>query len=138
MRITQETDYAFRICGHLAKNEGHVVGAPKIASEESIPERFTLRILRKLNIAGITRAKRGATGGYALNRSKEKISLYDIIVAVDGPIVVNKCLGGDNAICSRAETSDECYSNCYFHNSLRRIQEIVEKEFKECTLDKYI
>lgn len=138
MRITQETDYAFRICGHLAKNEKQVVGAPTIATEESIPERFTLRILRKLNLAGITKAKRGATGGYTLNRPKEEISLYDIIIAVDGPIVINRCLGSDNPICSRSEVSEECYNKCYFHRSLSEIQDIVVEKFKDCTLDKYL
>ena len=51
MRITQETDYAFRIVSYLAANEGKVVGAPQIAESEGVTKRFTLRILRKLNLA---------------------------------------------------------------------------------------
>ena len=74
MRITQETDYAFRIVGYLAKHEGQVIGAPEIAEMEGVTKRFTLRILRKLNLAGITDAKRGSKGGYFLKKPKEDLS----------------------------------------------------------------
>ncbi|MFR3508764.1 hypothetical protein [Peptoniphilus sp.] len=47
MRITQETDYAFRIVSYLAENEGKVVGAPQIAESEGVTKRFTLRILMR-------------------------------------------------------------------------------------------
>lgn len=51
MKLTQEIDYAFRIIAYLAANEGQVVGAPTIAEAMGVPSRFTLRILRKLNIS---------------------------------------------------------------------------------------
>lgn len=138
MRITQETDYAFRICSHLARNENKVIGASIIAKEEAIPERFTLRILRKLNIAGITKSKRGVTGGYLLNKSKEKISLYDIIVAIEGPIVVNKCLDQNDPHCSK-HTAENCkYPGCKIHRRLENIQSTIIEMFKESKLDKYL
>lgn len=138
MRITQETDYAFRICSHLARNENQVVGAPIIAKEEAIPERFTLRILRKLNIAGITKSKRGATGGYLLNRPKEEISLYDIIVAIDGPIIVNKCLDKDDPYCSKHTAKNCRYPSCRIHRRLVDIQSTIIEMFKDSKLDKYL
>ena len=85
MRITQEVDYAFRICSYLASKKGEVVAATEISETQAIPERFTLRILRKLNLAGITDAKRGAYGGYYLVRDKYDLNLYEIIEAIDGP-----------------------------------------------------
>ncbi|EFI42148.1 MULTISPECIES: Rrf2 family transcriptional regulator [Peptoniphilus] len=135
MRITQETDYAFRICGYLAQNEGQVIGAPKIASEKKISERFTLRILRKLNLAGITTAKRGAAGGYLLNKPKEEITLYDIIVAVDGPIIVNKCIDSE---CGRVSDSPCGFVGCKFHNKLAEVQQTIVDMFKDATLDKFM
>ncbi|MBP2025944.1 RrF2 family transcriptional regulator [Peptoniphilus stercorisuis] len=136
MRITREVDYAFRICAYLAEHEGDVVGAPRIAADQKVPERFTLRILRKLNLAGITEAKRGATGGYKLKRKKEDITLYDIIVAVDGPIVVNRCLYMDEPYCNRNE--DGNFGHCKFHNKLSSIQNSVIEMFRSSTLDEYI
>ena len=128
MRITLEIDYAFRIVAHLAEREGQVIGAPAIADKECIPDRFTLRILRKLNLAGITGSKRGANGGYYLAKAKEDINLYDIILAVDGPIEVNRCLMRENSFCSRSKNNPIC--NCPFHLKLEEIQQEIIDTFK--------
>ena len=135
MRITQETDYAFRIVSYLAKNEGKVIGAPQIAESEGVTKRFTLRILRKLNLAGITDAKRGSKGGYYLKKPKEEITLYDIIVAVDGPIVINRCLQEDK-YCNKNRVNE--VGNCKFHTTLAMMQSNIIKMFKNQTIDNFI
>lgn len=134
MRITKETDYAFRICGYLAQHEGQVVGAPTIAEHRAVPERFTLRILRKLNLAGITTAKRGVTGGYMLNRPKGDISMYDIVVAIDGPIEINRCMN-DNAYCAYMDLENTECDSCKFHIALEEVQNSIIKILKSKTLD---
>lgn len=135
MRITQETDYAFRIVSFLASHENEVVGAPRIAEAESVTERFTLRILRKLNLAGITDAKRGARGGYYLKKKKEDITLYEIILAIDGPIIINRCLEKDG-FCSKRSAKD--INKCKFHSKLNYMQRSIVEMFKNETIDKYI
>ncbi len=136
MRITQETDYAFRICAYLAEHEDEVVGAPEISEAQKIPKRFTLRILRKLNLAGITDAKRGAYGGYYLIKPKEKVTLYDIILAIDGPITVNKCLSVSSPSCSK--NNRKTMNHCKFHKRLSAIQSNITKMFKDSTIDEFI
>ena len=138
MRVTQETDYAFRICRHLAKNEGKVIRSQEISQEEFIPERFTLRILRKLNLAGITGAKRGFSGGYFLKKPKENVSLYDVILAVDGPIVINRCQDPDDPYCSKNCSLGKDFKTCKFHNKFAELQENIINNFREQTLDKFI
>ncbi|WP_071027646.1 RrF2 family transcriptional regulator [Peptoniphilus raoultii] len=135
MRITQETDYAFRIVSFLAKHEFEIIGAPIIAKEEGVSERFTLRILRKLNLAGITYALRGVKGGYSLKKPKEEITLYDIIVAVDGPIIINKCLE-NGPYCSK-HTKDGM-KHCKFHVKLNKIQSSIINMFESETIDNFI
>ena len=135
MRITQETDYAFRIVSYLARNEGKVIGAPQIAESEGVTKRFTLRILRKLNLAGITDAKRGSKGGYYLKKPKEDITLYDIIVAVDGPIVINRCLQEDK-YCNKNKANE--VGNCKFHTTPAMTQSNIIKMFKNQTIDNFI
>ncbi len=135
MRLTLEIDYAFRIVRHLAQVEGEVVGAPIISEIEAVPVRFTLRILRKLTLAGITASKRGSQGGYYLNRPKEEITLYDIILAVDGPIVINKCLM-DHGECSKNGIRGR--GRCLFHQKLGAMQEEIIRMFSTCTIDEFI
>lgn len=129
MRLTQEIDYGFRIVGYLAQHDGEIIGAPIISSKLAIPERFTLRILRKLNLAGITKAKRGAHGGYMLLADKNEITLYDVILALDGPIIINRCLLEDDPYCSRMHKDQ--FDSCNFHLRLAEIQAEIVKMFKE-------
>ena len=137
MRITLEIDYAFRIVAHLAERQGQVVGAPVIADQECIPDRFTLRILRKLNLAGITGAKRGANGGYYLAKDRDDVTLYDIILAVDGPIEINRCLMAENSFCSRREKGHQI-CNCPFHIKLEEIQGDVVESFKQQKISDFL
>lgn len=50
-----------------------------------MPERFLLQILRHLVTHGILQSERGVKGGYMLVRSPDKISLLDIVEAIEGP-----------------------------------------------------
>lgn len=51
-----------------------------------MPERFLLQILRNLVNHGILRSTRGVDGGYALTRPPEKVTLLDLIEAIEGPL----------------------------------------------------
>ncbi|WP_077075454.1 RrF2 family transcriptional regulator [Aedoeadaptatus urinae] len=136
MKLTQEIDYAFRIIAHLAAHEGQVVGAPTISETMGIPSRFTLRILRKLNIGGLTASRRGAKGGYILNRPAEGISLYDIILAIDGPIELNRCLHANDPYCNRFNTKE--IAGCKFHRSMYGLQRDVIGQLQSMKITDYI
>ena len=45
--------------------------------------------------AGLIHTQRGARGGVMLAKPASEISIYDVIAAVEGPILVHKCLGSD-------------------------------------------
>ena len=136
MKLTQEVDYAFRIIAHLAAHEGEVVGAPKIAKTMHVPERFTLRILRNLNLGGLTLSKRGAKGGYMLNKPAESISLYDIVLAIDGPIELSRCLHADDPYCNRF--TGDGIEGCKFHRSIYGVQSSVIDQLQSLKITDYI
>ena len=136
MKLTQEIDYAFRIIAYLAANEGQVVGAPTIAEAMGVPSRFTLRILRKLNIGGLTKSRRGAKGGYSLNRPAESISLYDIILAIDGPIELNRCMHANDPYCNRFDSEE--IQGCRFHHSIYGLQKDIVSRLKDMTITNFI
>ncbi|WP_078060272.1 Rrf2 family transcriptional regulator [Desulfotomaculum copahuensis] len=125
MRLNQATDYAFRAVLHLAQlPPGEVVEAQVIAGRECIPIRFLLKILRLLTKAGIVNSHRGVGGGYALARSPEKITLLDVLTAVEGPVRINRCLV-DPEFCSRQGPP-----HCAVHNALRAIQTTLIQQFQ--------
>lgn len=122
MRITQETDYAFRIIERLSEENGEVVESSKLSSELEIPQRFTLKILRKLNLVGITKATRGVNGGYYLNMKPENITYKIVIEAIEGKIYINKCL------CSAKNCNRNHTEECKIHKNLVKIQNVIEEE----------
>lgn len=55
-----------------------------LARTEAVPANFLAQILLKLRDHGLITSRRGNQGGYTLARPPEEISLYDILMAVEG------------------------------------------------------
>ena len=87
MRISAKADYAVRAALELAAApDGEPLKGERLAEAQDIPLQFLEHILLELNHARLVRAKRGARGGYWLARSPEKITVADVIRAVEGPL----------------------------------------------------
>ncbi|MBC2581176.1 Rrf2 family transcriptional regulator [Clostridium sp. DJ247] len=133
MKITQESDYGFRVVLYLSKlGYGEKIEAKTISYEENIPLRFLLKLLRKLTMAGIIRSYRGINGGYALNKQPEDISLKDVIEAIDGPIFINRCLY-DPTHCNLNRTN-----KCDIHHAISKIQSRLIKDLSNVTFSDII
>lgn len=85
MRVSARTDYAVRACLVLARAEGAVVPAERIAAEQSIPQPFLLGILGDLRRAGVVESRRGVDGGYRLPDPAD-VCVADVVRALDGPL----------------------------------------------------
>jgi Rrf2 family protein len=91
--IGRHTDYAARIVLHLASLEdGAQVTAADISAKRLLPPAFVRRIIGKLADAGILRTTRGAGGGVTLARPARKITLLDVVKAMEGGLVLNACV----------------------------------------------
>lgn len=58
-----------------------------LARRTGLPQPYLEQILLSLKGVGLVRSKRGVGGGYVLARPAERITLAEIVAAVDGPIV---------------------------------------------------
>jgi len=63
----------------------------KIAEEERIPKKFLEQILLDLRNAGYLYSKKGAGGGYSLNKDPKEIYLVSIMRLTGGPIAMVPC-----------------------------------------------
>ena len=69
VRITAKADYAVRAAAELAAAEGEgPIKGERIATAQDIPLKFLENILSELRTAGIVASRRGAEGGYWLDR----------------------------------------------------------------------
>ena len=94
MQITRQADYAVRAVLYLARLNGKERAATsQVAKEQHIPPSFLAKIISQLSIAGLLHTSRGARGGVTLAREPEAITLLEVIEAIDGPIMLNECVG---------------------------------------------
>lgn len=92
MRISDGVEWAIHLCGVLAAvPAGRGVPGAKLAEFHDLPPAYLAKHLQALSRAGIVTADRGVKGGYRLGRAPAKISLLDIVVAVEGPQPAFRC-----------------------------------------------
>ena len=61
-----------------------------VSREESIPKSFLAKIFQSLVKAGIIRSTRGSGGGFALVKTPNKISVLEVIEAIEGKIAFQR------------------------------------------------
>ena len=85
MRVSQKLEYACRAAVCLAKHyDGStVVKLEDIAQREDISSSFLVQILNELKRSNIVMSKRGKAGGYVLAQPPAKISLREVVQAVE-------------------------------------------------------
>jgi Rrf2 family cysteine metabolism transcriptional repressor len=86
VKISVKVDYACRVMAELARlhGSGELARIEHLAETESVPANFLAQILLDLRDHGLISSRRGNRGGYTLARPPEEISLYDILMAVEG------------------------------------------------------
>ena len=88
MRISRSTGYALLAVGYIAKNqERGIILSQSISKAYDIPLEYLLKILQQLVRANVLRSKRGPRGGFSLAKPTNKITMLQIIEAVDGPMI---------------------------------------------------
>lgn len=86
MRITAKVDYAVRAAIELAAAPPGPVKGDALAAHQAIPVKFLENILADLRRAGLVASQRGADGGYRLAVPADRVTVADIIRAVEGPL----------------------------------------------------
>jgi len=105
MQITRQADYAVRAMVYLAQlGPDQRAATGQIARDKSIPPSFLAKIVSQLSVAGLLQTSRGARGGVSLAKPAEAISLLDVVEAIDGPILLNDCVGEG----SNCDYNDDC------------------------------
>lgn len=103
MKLGKLTDYAVAVMVQLSREGSDAArSAHQLADRTAIPEPTVAKVLKKLAREGLVQSVRGAAGGYKLAHDPSKLSICDVIEALDGPIEIVSCAGGVADTC-RAE-----------------------------------
>lgn len=93
--ITQKMKYALKALLVLAderEGEGKALRIEEIARRSGAPKRFLEHILLEIRNAGIVGSMRGRSGGYAMIKSPQEVSVSELLRLIDGPIAPLPCL----------------------------------------------
>ena len=113
--ISKKGDYAIRGMVYLASQPpDRVVLISEIAREMDVPPMFLAKIFQQFSKLGLVRSFRGCGGGFLLGRSPEDITLCEIVEAVEGPIMPNRCVISGGA-CGREKV-------CTVHPVWKKVQ----------------
>jgi Rrf2 family protein len=127
LHLTRKGDYAIRGMVYLAgKPAGQIALISEIASQVDVPQALLAKIFQQVVKFGLINSFRGTGGGFMLGRSPEKITLLEIVEAVEGPIVLNRCLI-DTGTCDRDDF-------CTVHPVWKEVQEKMKAVLNGVTL----
>jgi Rrf2 family protein len=137
LELTRRGDYAVRAMLALARADDEMsrgrssgdgrLSVARIAASEAIPPRILPSVMRRLARAGLVEVQTGRTGGYRLARRPDRISLLDVIEAIEGDTRRRACIlrGGP------------CLANgqCSVHGVFSSAQEALRGSLAAATLE---
>lgn len=107
-------------------NEDTYFTATDISKRLKIPKEFLAKILQSLAVHSIVVSKKGKSGGFTLGRPLDEIRLIDIVVAMDGLEMFQKCVLG-----FRGCTVEK---PCPVHDKWGRLRDMTYKMLSDETL----
>jgi len=126
--VRRNTDYAVRLIVHLAKHYGNgPISTRAAAAEEHVPYQLACKLMQKLNNAKLVTSCMGPKGGFVLAAEPLKISLLDVVEAIQGPINMNRCLLSENTCPQR--------TTCTVRSKLASLQKNINSGLAGITLD---
>lgn len=99
MRLTTKGRFAVTAMIDLAMRHGNgPVTLAEISGRQKISLSYLEQLFGKLRRHQLVQSVRGPGGGYCLARDMAKVSVADIILAVDEPIDATQCGGKENCL----------------------------------------
>ena len=118
MKLSSRSEYGVRALLELAQRRGQgPIQSREIAERQDIPEAYLNQLLLTLRKAGIVQSLRGPAGGHQLARSPERVTMAEVVGALEGlpRVESDAALAGDQTdawavrwLCGEIEESVAC------------------------------
>jgi Rrf2 family cysteine metabolism transcriptional repressor len=129
LKLSKKMEYAIMAMQYFAIKRGSIVPAKEIADKYDISFEFLSKTLQVLLRNGLVTSQKGTRGGYELTNDPEKITIGDIVFAIDGQSALVQCMDeeGNDKECERME-------NCTIRNPIKVIQNKINDVFHSTSL----
>lgn len=114
MKFSVGVEYAIHCLLYMVNSEeGKSVGIRDLATFQGISETYLSKVYAKLSKSGIIKSIPGVKGGYALARSAEEITFWDVVEAVEGSEPFFQCAEiRQNNILLDKDNLPDTYTKC--------------------------
>lgn len=129
LRLTKRSEYGIMAMKYIASRNGAgSCSAREIAEWFNIPPEILAKVLQKLVKKGLIDSFQGKKGGYSLSKKSSRISVGEIIMAIEDNISVVDCSTEKGLSC-------EQIGLCSIQNPMNKIQRDLTSYFNNITLD---
>ena len=127
LKLTKKADYGLMAMKHLAERAPYgACSAKDVADAYGIPQEALAKILQRLVKAGLLHSQHGMNGGYTLARDANRISAFEVIRAIDGPLFITSCV----TVRGECDQTDRCT----IREPLRRVNQSLEEVLRRITI----
>lgn len=123
--ISQTAEYALRAIVDLAYHFGETRTTEQISKATKVPGGYLSKVLQDLGRHDLVRSRRGLHGGFELTRDPARLTVFDVLQAVDPPRRIRTCPLGLAAHGSQL---------CPLHRRLDDAMAAAERAFRETTI----
>lgn len=81
--ISQTVEYALRVVVHLAEHAPSARTTEQLANATLVPKAYLSKVIQGLARQGVVRSQRGVGGGVSLVKSPDKLSILEVVNAVE-------------------------------------------------------
>jgi FeS assembly SUF system regulator len=125
-KLGKLTDYGTVVMTALAARPEALRNAHELADETHVAAPTVSKLLKQLAKSGLVESIRGAHGGYRLARSPDRITVAEVVCALEGPIALTQCSGHEGG-CS-------IESHCGVRGNWRLINSAIRQALESVTL----
>jgi len=129
MRFSTRTTYGLRAMIYLASRYNNKnISIAEIAREENISSGYLEKLFKELKKNDLVKSVKGVRGGYSLSKEADKLSLYDIVMILEGSLSLFECISEDGKLLCEGKNP------CAVPRVLLRVQNAINKTLKSMTL----
>lgn len=123
MKLSSKSRYGLRAMVYIAER-GEVVSLASVARDTATSEAYLEQLFSLLKKASLVKSVRGANGGYKLAKAACKITIGEIVRALEDELEIVDCISG--------ECESKC--NCISHRVWRTLYDAINNALDSITL----
>lgn len=135
LKLSKKADYGLMALQYIATvqssdlTHARVVNTKEIAEEYHIPGELLAKVLQTLAKQGLIESQNGPKGGYGLARGADKITIAQVLEAIEGPLAIADCYHEpESPCCSQMQ-------RCNIRTPLLKVQDSIYQLLNSMTIE---